>query len=141
MESLPVKIFLYYPVNKTYQKRDRAAERLAFHGGFGVGPGQKTSTDDVETTSSVFYSTDQAVAEAFNMSFGAGSYTKRMLENMGWKEDGLKPVVEIAFFEMELLKSILHRHKNPTRLMGTAIPLYLGIGIANSYLGSPKKDR
>ncbi|KAF6136975.1 hypothetical protein GIB67_030739 [Kingdonia uniflora] len=66
--------------------RDRAAERRAFHGGFGVGPGQKNSADDVETTSSVSYSTDKAAAEALNMSFGAGSYARRMLENMGWKE-------------------------------------------------------
>lgn len=68
--------------------RDRAAERRALHGAFGVGPGQKSSVI-VDTDSSsppVFGFTEQAAAEALNMSFGAHSYARRMLENMGWKE-------------------------------------------------------
>ncbi|GMP33824.1 hypothetical protein CsSME_00006972 [Camellia sinensis var. sinensis] len=66
--------------------RDRAAERRALHGGFGVGPGQKKSVDinDCEPSSSV--SPEEAAGEALNMSFGAGSYARRILENMGWKE-------------------------------------------------------
>ncbi|KAL4559733.1 hypothetical protein LXL04_031878 [Taraxacum kok-saghyz] len=70
--------------------RDRAAERRSLHGGFGVGPGQKKSTDDVDFSSSssdpVFDNPEEAAAEALNISFGVGSYARRMLENMGWKE-------------------------------------------------------
>lgn len=68
--------------------RDRAAERRNLHGGFGVGPGQKKSTDDVDSESSspVSATPQEAAAEALNISFGAGSYARRMMENMGWKE-------------------------------------------------------
>ncbi|KAL4573313.1 hypothetical protein LXL04_020113 [Taraxacum kok-saghyz] len=69
--------------------RDRAAERRSLHGGFGVGPGQKKSTDDVDFSSSsdpVIYYPEEAAAEALKMSFGVGSYARRMVENMGWKE-------------------------------------------------------
>ncbi|XP_068643697.1 SUPPRESSOR OF ABI3-5 [Aristolochia californica] len=71
--------------NHTY--RDRAAERRSLHGGFGVGPGQKhpDGTSCKEEQSSAF-STEEAAAEAVKMSFGAGSYGRRILENMGWKE-------------------------------------------------------
>ncbi|OVA19882.1 G-patch domain [Macleaya cordata] len=73
---------------KDHSYRDRAAERRALHGGFGVGPGQKKSGDvDVgEASSPASVSTEEAAAEALNMSFGAGSYARRLLENMGWKE-------------------------------------------------------
>ncbi|GFZ07836.1 D111/G-patch domain-containing protein [Actinidia rufa] len=66
--------------------RDRAAERRALHGGFGVGPGQKKSTvtDDSVPLSDV--SPEEAAGEALNNSFGAGSYARRILESMGWKE-------------------------------------------------------
>lgn len=66
--------------------RDRAAERRTLHGGFGVGPGQKNSRvgeDDLPSSST---STEEAAAEALNMSFGAGSYARKLLESMGWKE-------------------------------------------------------
>lgn len=69
--------------------RDRAAERRALHGGFRVGPGQKNVEieDDVEILSRPdSFGTEEAAAEALNMSFGSGSYARRLLENMGWKE-------------------------------------------------------
>lgn len=71
--------------HKDHAYRDRAAERRSLHGGFGVGPGQKKSTDDDNTTP-VSATPEEAAAEALNMSFGVGSYARRMLENMGWKE-------------------------------------------------------
>lgn len=68
---------------KGHAYRDRAAERRSLHGGFGVGPGQKKTTD-VDSESSAI--PEEAAAEAFNMSFGVGSYARRILEGMGWKE-------------------------------------------------------
>ncbi|KAJ8753625.1 hypothetical protein K2173_022866 [Erythroxylum novogranatense] len=62
--------------------RDRAAERRKLHGGFGVGPGQKSAS----STSPVYTSREEAAAEALDMSFGSGSYARKILENMGWKE-------------------------------------------------------
>ncbi|KAJ6729386.1 D111/G-PATCH DOMAIN-CONTAINING PROTEIN [Salix viminalis] len=72
--------------SQTY--RDRAAERRNLHGGFGVGPGQKSSLfgDDGGSSSQVSTSTEEAAAEALSMSFGVGSYARKILENMGWKE-------------------------------------------------------
>ncbi|KAH0690342.1 hypothetical protein KY290_018582 [Solanum tuberosum] len=67
--------------------RDRAAERRALHGGFGVGPGQKISSnsdDSVPLEASA--GPEEALSESLSNSFGAGSYARRMLENMGWKE-------------------------------------------------------
>ncbi|KAK6795121.1 hypothetical protein RDI58_008574 [Solanum bulbocastanum] len=67
--------------------RDRAAERRALHGGFGVGPGQKfspNSDDSVPLEASA--GPEEALSESLSNSFGAGSYARRMLENMGWKE-------------------------------------------------------
>ncbi|XP_058194118.1 uncharacterized protein LOC131310885 isoform X1 [Rhododendron vialii] len=66
--------------------RDRAAERRALHGSFGVGPGQKKSAviDDSAPSSPV--SAEEAAGEALNNSFGVGSYARRILESMGWKE-------------------------------------------------------
>ncbi|XP_030937928.1 uncharacterized protein LOC115963168 isoform X4 [Quercus lobata] len=68
--------------------RDRAAERRTLHGGFGVGPGQKNSKFDEDEQSSSYASanTEEAAAEALNMSFGAGSYARKLLKGMGWKE-------------------------------------------------------
>ncbi|KAA8542269.1 hypothetical protein F0562_023595 [Nyssa sinensis] len=66
--------------------RDRAAERRALHGGFGVGPGQKKSTVDSASSSPVSDCPEEAAAESLNISFGAGSYARRILESMGWKE-------------------------------------------------------
>ncbi|OMO67481.1 hypothetical protein COLO4_30124 [Corchorus olitorius] len=62
--------------------RDRAAERRTLHGGFGLAPGQKDVAVDHETDTCI----EDAKAEALNMSFGAGSYARRILEGMGWKE-------------------------------------------------------
>ncbi|XP_030938964.1 uncharacterized protein LOC115963883 isoform X1 [Quercus lobata] len=68
--------------------RDRAAERRTLHGGFGVGPGQKNSKFDEDEQSSSYASanTEEAAAEALNLSFGAGSYARKLLKGMGWKE-------------------------------------------------------
>ncbi|XP_037493208.1 uncharacterized protein LOC105640335 isoform X2 [Jatropha curcas] len=72
---------------RIHEYRDRAAERRTLHGGFGVGPGQKSSlADDVGGSPSPSTSTEEAAAEALNMSFGAGSYARKLLENMGWNE-------------------------------------------------------
>ena len=71
--------------NRSHAYRDRAAERRALHGGFGVAPGQKNpAVDDQEYLPSG--STEEAAAEALNLSFGSGSYARRILEGMGWKE-------------------------------------------------------
>uniref|UniRef100_A0A803QYT4 G-patch domain-containing protein n=1 Tax=Cannabis sativa TaxID=3483 RepID=A0A803QYT4_CANSA len=72
--------------NRSCAYRDRAAERRALHGGFGVGPGQKNTMVGDMPSSPVSDSTEEAAAEALNMSFGAGSYARKILENMGWKE-------------------------------------------------------
>ncbi|KAL5816216.1 hypothetical protein ACOSQ3_024594 [Xanthoceras sorbifolium] len=74
--------------HRRHAYRDRAAERRTLHGGFGVGPGQKRLmvSDDGRERSPVSTSTEEAAAEALNMSFGTGSYARRMLESMGWKE-------------------------------------------------------
>ncbi|XP_077244240.1 D111/G-patch domain-containing protein [Tasmannia lanceolata] len=75
--------------HKTYAYRDRAAERRILHGGFGIGPGQKNSVnDDIggAASCSVSVHPEEAAAEAMNMSFGCGSYARRILESMGWKE-------------------------------------------------------
>ncbi|KMZ75868.1 hypothetical protein ZOSMA_10G01370 [Zostera marina] len=58
---------------------DRAAQRRALHGGFGVGPGQKLLNKEEEEMV-------LSEAEAAIMSFGPGSYSRRILESMGWKE-------------------------------------------------------
>ncbi|WCJ36113.1 D111/G-patch domain-containing protein [Euphorbia peplus] len=71
---------------RNHEYRDRAAERRSLHGGFGVGPGQKSSLFDNGIGAPVSSSTEEAAAEALNMSFGAGSYARKILENMGWKE-------------------------------------------------------
>ncbi|XP_059657928.1 uncharacterized protein LOC132304329 [Cornus florida] len=74
--------------HKSHGYRDRASERRALHGGYGVSPGQKKSSFDVDfaPTYSVSASPEEAAAESLNMSFGAGSYARKILENMGWKE-------------------------------------------------------
>ncbi|KAB2041299.1 hypothetical protein ES319_D02G138800v1 [Gossypium barbadense] len=63
--------------------RDRAAERRALRGGFGLGPGQKNAGSDHDNDPTCI---EDAKAEALNMSFGAGSYARRIMEGMGWKE-------------------------------------------------------
>ncbi|KAL0318530.1 UNVERIFIED_CONTAM: hypothetical protein Sangu_2009200 [Sesamum angustifolium] len=72
---------------KDHVYRDRAAERRALHGGFGIGPGQKNSlTAAGSTPSSPTLQPEEAAAESLSMSFGAGSYARKILEGMGWKE-------------------------------------------------------
>ncbi|XP_050223670.1 uncharacterized protein LOC126673534 isoform X2 [Mercurialis annua] len=81
---------------RIHHYRDRAAERRTLHGGYGAGPGQKSSSFDVsDATSSVSTSTEEAAAEALNMSLGVGTYGRKILENMGWKEgEGLGKTVK-----------------------------------------------
>lgn len=67
--------------------RDRAAERRALHGGFGIGPEQKTSLDSTDSPSSLIsLHPKEAAVESLSISFGAGSYARKILESMGWKE-------------------------------------------------------
>ncbi|KAL8140823.1 LOW QUALITY PROTEIN: hypothetical protein V2J09_006844 [Rumex salicifolius] len=80
------KEVLHLTQNKSHGYRDRAAERRALHGGFGIGPGQKKTTLDGSPSSSPPSSTQEAAAEALEMSLGAGSYAQKILKNMGWKE-------------------------------------------------------
>ncbi|XP_027190838.1 uncharacterized protein [Cicer arietinum] len=68
------------------QYRDRAAERRILHGGFGVGPGQKNLAGGYDTASSPDACPQEAAEEALKISFGAGSYARKLLEGMGWKE-------------------------------------------------------
>ncbi|KAL0833553.1 hypothetical protein Bca101_085442 [Brassica carinata] len=67
--------------------RDRAAERRNLHGGYGVGPGQKGTmvgliADEHDTGSEE----DATAEEALELTFGSGSYARRIMGNMGWKE-------------------------------------------------------
>ncbi|KAE8676152.1 galactinol--sucrose galactosyltransferase-like [Hibiscus syriacus] len=63
--------------------RDRAAERRTLHGGFGLGPGQKSVATEHDSDPTCL---EDAKSEALNKSFGEGSYARRILEGMGWKE-------------------------------------------------------
>ncbi|XP_048138292.1 uncharacterized protein LOC115734773 isoform X2 [Rhodamnia argentea] len=77
--------------------KDRAAARRMLHHGYGVGPGQKNlpSRGDDVGSSGTSVSTEEAAAEALNMSFGAGSFARKVLESMGWKEgEGLGRTVK-----------------------------------------------
>lgn len=56
------------------------------HGGFGVGPGQKNLGGGYDTAPSPDASPQEAKEEALKMSFGPGSYARKLLEGMGWKE-------------------------------------------------------
>ncbi|XP_022886148.1 uncharacterized protein LOC111402218 [Olea europaea var. sylvestris] len=72
---------------KDHVYRDRAAERRALHGGFGIGPEQKTSLDSTDSPSSLIsLHPEEAAVESLSISFGAGSYARKILESMGWKE-------------------------------------------------------
>ncbi|PKI59110.1 hypothetical protein CRG98_020476 [Punica granatum] len=77
-----------FDLHKEQRYRDRAAERRTLHGGFSFGPGQKNSLSNADDAQSSppSVSTEEAAAEAMNMTFGAGSYARKVLENMGWKE-------------------------------------------------------
>ncbi|XP_072998345.1 uncharacterized protein [Typha latifolia] len=80
--EIPAEVGEYQ--NITY--RDRAAERRRLHGGSGIGPGQKdvTNNDFCETgTSGQSFDSKEAAAEAMNLSFGSGSYARRIMESMG----------------------------------------------------------
>ncbi|CAK8566737.1 unnamed protein product [Lathyrus sativus] len=68
------------------QYRDRAAERRILHGGFGVGPGQKNLGGSYDMAPSPDASPQEAKEEALKMSFGPGSYARKLLEGMGWKD-------------------------------------------------------
>ncbi|CAH8380187.1 unnamed protein product [Eruca vesicaria subsp. sativa] len=67
--------------------RDRAAERRNLHGGYGVGPGQKGTLSGLNGEEHDTASEEDATAEeALELSFGSGSYARRIMGNMGWKE-------------------------------------------------------
>ncbi|XP_020269272.1 SUPPRESSOR OF ABI3-5 [Asparagus officinalis] len=68
--------------------RDRAAERRALHGGYSIGPGQKNLGSNLYEEEWTSQNSDpaEAAAEAMNMTFGKGSYARRVIEKMGWKE-------------------------------------------------------
>ncbi|XP_021900872.1 uncharacterized protein LOC110816846 isoform X3 [Carica papaya] len=66
--------------------RDRAAERRILHGGFGGGPGQKSMVAGDFGNQISASTREEAAAEALDMSLGAGSYARRILKGMGWKE-------------------------------------------------------
>ncbi|XP_024005766.1 uncharacterized protein LOC18029120 isoform X2 [Eutrema salsugineum] len=66
--------------------RDRAAERRNLHGGYGVGPGQKGTMVGLNTEEHDTASEEDATAEALEFSFGSGSYARKIMGNMGWKE-------------------------------------------------------
>ncbi|KAL2482512.1 G-patch domain-containing protein [Forsythia ovata] len=73
---------------KDHVYRDRASERRALHGGFGIGPEQKTSlnSSDYAPSSPISLHPEEAAVESLSISFGAGSYARKILESMGWKE-------------------------------------------------------
>ncbi|CAH2076914.1 unnamed protein product [Thlaspi arvense] len=67
--------------------RDRAAERRNLHGGYGVGPGQKgTKVEEHDDDDSGCEEEDATADEALEYTFGSGSYARRIMGNMGWKE-------------------------------------------------------
>ncbi|XP_039124968.1 uncharacterized protein LOC120261238 isoform X3 [Dioscorea cayenensis subsp. rotundata] len=74
--------------------RDRAAERRRLHAGFGIGLGEKSVMSNRRFSeagsSSEFPDDADADADAdaveSNTPFGEGSYARRILESMGWKE-------------------------------------------------------
>ncbi|KAL0726362.1 hypothetical protein Bca4012_022455 [Brassica carinata] len=66
--------------------RDRAAERRNLHGGYGVGPGQKGTLVGLEAEEHDTVSEEDTTAEALELSFGSGSYARRIMGSMGWKE-------------------------------------------------------
>ncbi|KAJ0989030.1 hypothetical protein J5N97_007386 [Dioscorea zingiberensis] len=79
-----------YDQKRSTSYRDRAAERRKLHGGFGVGPGEKSVLcnrrfSEAES-SSEFSDTTEAEAGDSNTPFREGSYARRILESMGWKE-------------------------------------------------------
>lgn len=58
------------------------------HGGFGIGPGQKNvEKNNFHELGSPSQPCDaeEAAAETVDISFGSGSYARRILESMGWK--------------------------------------------------------
>lgn len=59
-----------------------------------MGPGQKNSLDGDSDRPAP--STEEAAAEALNMSFGVGSYARKVLERMGWKEVLLLIVLRVV---------------------------------------------
>lgn len=74
--------------------RDRAAERRALHGEFSIGPGGKKFQDlSGEESTSHTFDPEEAAVEALSMTFGKGSYARRILEKMGWKDVSLNMLI------------------------------------------------
>lgn len=93
-------LFPLYCQHRSCAYRDRAAERRTLHGGIGVGPGQKRAAigDDGRELSPDSTRTEDAAAEALKMSFGTGSYARKILESMGWKE-----VIRLLYCFLDIL--------------------------------------
>lgn len=72
------------------------------HGSFGVGPGQKKAAVIDDSVPSSPVSAEEAAGEALNNSFGVGSYARRMLESMGWKE--VRPFIWVPIFLNNICK-------------------------------------
>lgn len=88
-----MSIVLFQFQHCTLPYRDRAAERRTLHGEFSTGPGQKKSLDGYlykEESTSHISNPEEAALEAMNLTFGRGSYGRRVMEKMGWKDVSLK---------------------------------------------------
>lgn len=82
-------MLVFFNQQRSSSYRDRAAERRNLHGGYGVGPGQKGTMLDLngdEHLHSDTASEEDGTAEALEFSFGSGSYARKIMGNMGWKE-------------------------------------------------------
>ncbi|XP_021900877.1 uncharacterized protein LOC110816846 isoform X7 [Carica papaya] len=77
---------VHLDLQRKHAYRDRAAERRILHGGFGGGPGQKSMVAGDFGNQISASTREEAAAEALDMSLGAGSYARRILKGMGWKE-------------------------------------------------------
>ncbi|KAJ3694245.1 hypothetical protein LUZ60_009725 [Juncus effusus] len=70
--------------------RDRAAERRRLHGINGIAPFQKgvnnNNNDDDDNKMDLECDATSAQEEARQLAFGTGSYARKIMQNMGWKD-------------------------------------------------------
>ncbi|XP_073141874.1 uncharacterized protein [Henckelia pumila] len=107
---------------KDHVYRDRAAERRALHGGFGVGPGQKgsvTCSDSIPSSPTDIHP-EEAASEALNISFGERSYARKILENMGWKEVSANWVMAVLSFDFNSCPMCYAKNDNWVRHLDVA---------------------
>jgi hypothetical protein len=85
--------FLFKFQKRRSKYRDRAAKRRNLHGPFNIGPGQKEVFGNNIHEADLDSASDAAIAasESMNLTFGPGSYSRRILESMGWKEVSVSP--------------------------------------------------